>query len=224
VLGGLTVDEQRAVEAHLVTCEPCRAELAELEPIPSCSTWPGPSARSGRTHPPPRRPHRPRPTAPPTAGPAPTATDDGHARSNVAPIRRRRPVLIGAAAALAVAAALVIGVLIARPSDPSFSQPISLQAVGGVPASGTAALRPTGSGTVVRLDLEGLPTGGDVYFECVWSSNRGTHTAGTFRSTPDGSAQVDLVTAALRYPGWTLEIVEHTDGGSSSNTVLQASA
>ena len=34
VLGGLTVDEQHAVEAHLAACPACREELAELDPVP----------------------------------------------------------------------------------------------------------------------------------------------------------------------------------------------
>ena len=34
VLGGLTAEETRAVEAHLRTCEDCRAELRELRDLP----------------------------------------------------------------------------------------------------------------------------------------------------------------------------------------------
>jgi hypothetical protein len=136
--------------------------------------------------------------------------------------------MIGAAAAaVAIAAALLVGVLIGRPSNPSFSSPIALQAVpsaGTTPPSGHASLRPTGAGTVVRLDLDGLSTTDGTFFECLWTSNQGTQSAGTFRSGADGSVHVDLVTAARRYPGWTLVIVEHPAGSPDGQPVLRADA
>ena len=76
-------------------------------------------------------------------------------------------------------------------------------------------MRATDSGTVVRLDLQGLAIDDGSYYECLWTSSQGTQSAGTFRPAADGTVQVDLVTAARRYPGWSLEIVQHApDRGS----------
>ena len=234
VLGGLTVDEQLAVEAHLATCADCRGELAELDPLPVLLDLAG------------AVPAIDAPTvSSPAIGPAPVPTDlpgspaatrlttsSASDRSPTAPTRpdtpRRRQVLVGAVAVMAVAAALGVGVLIGRPAEPSFSAPLALQAVDGpadvVSASGTAALRVTDAGTVVRLDLSDLPNGDGTYFECLWSSSQGAQSAGTFRAGADGSVEVDLLTAARPYPGWSLEIVEHRGGLAEGQPVLRADA
>jgi hypothetical protein len=143
-------------------------------------------------------------------------------------------VLVGAALVVAALAGLALGVRSTRGSTPSFSTPVTLQAVDAPtgPASdpvsvpvGTAAWRATENGTVVRLDLSGLSHEG-TYYECVWISGSGDQSAGTFRAATDGRARVELTTAASRYPGWRLEIRAHTaTGGSPDGTpILQASA
>jgi hypothetical protein len=142
-------------------------------------------------------------------------------------------VLVGAAGVLAIAAALVVGVLIGRPGQPDFGRTIPLQTAAsapdpgssgaGVGPSGTASLRPTDNGTVVRLDLEGLTTDGS-WYECTWTSGQGEQSAGTFHPAADGTANIDLTTAARAYPGWKLTIVEHREGSADGEAVLEASA
>ena len=222
VLGGLTLPEQHAVEVHLAGCPACQAELAELDPLPVLLDLARPVGATPPTAAPvsttaePARAHAPTPV--------PAATDPTPAAVPALASPPRRRVLVGAVAAVALVVALLVGVVIGQPSSPSFSTPIALQAVDGASSSGTAALRVTDAGTVVRLDLTGLTTGDGTYFECLWTSNQGAQSAGTFRAAADGSVQVDLVTAARRYPGWTLEIVEHPAGAADGRAVLRAAA
>ncbi len=142
--------------------------------------------------------------------------------------------LAATAGVLAIAAALVVGVLIGRPDQPDFGRTIPLQTAAAVAPSGsggsasggpsgTAALRPTDNGTVVRLDLAGLPVDGS-WYECTWTSNQGDQSAGTFRPAADGTVHIDLTTAARTYPGWKLTIVEHPQGSPDGEAVLEASA
>jgi hypothetical protein len=204
VLGSLTVAEQEAVEVHLDACPSCRDELAELEAIPVLLDLARP------------------PVVPSGGGGHHTGT------GVAAPRAGRSRVLVGAAAAVAVVAALVVGVLIGRSDQPDFGPPIALEPVAGpaaeaeVTPSGTAALRPTDHGTAVRLDLEGLPAEG-TWYECTWSSGQGERSAGTFRPGADGSVQIDLTTAARIYSGWQLTIVEHQKDVPEGEPVLEAS-
>ena len=217
VLDSLTLAEQQAVEVHLESCSACRAELAELEGIPVLLELARPDAA---TPPPPLVRTEPAPVA---GAAAPTPID--RARSS-----RRSRVLVAAAGALAIAAALIVGVLIGRPDQPDFGRTIPLQTAAAVAPSGpgdgpsgTASLRPTENGTVVRLDLQGLAGDGS-WYECTWTSNQGDQSAGTFRPAPDGSVHIDLTTAARAYPGWKLTIVEHPEGAADGAPVLEASA
>ena len=234
VLGGLTLDEQHEVEQHLASCAACQAELAVLDPLPVMLDLADPrlTAVAPPTTPPAHQPGTRVPSRTP-----PGTSPPGHDDATVEPTPRRlggtRRRAIGlATAALAVAAALIVGVMIGRPSHPSFSSPIALQAVATAPGtatstgvpSGTASLRATDAGTVVRLDLSGLPAADETFFECIWTSNQGTQSAGTFRAGSDGSARVDLLTAARRYPGWTLVIVAHAEGDQDGQPVLHADA
>jgi hypothetical protein len=227
VLGGLTLDEQYAVEAHVAVCPACRAELAELEPIPvllDLATPPATSLTAADWTADPMAGPPTRPPTDPSIDPSP-----GPHRSDG---RRSRRVLVSASAAVAVVAALIVGVMIGRPGEPSFSAPIALQAVSSAPtggaesatATGTATLRSTAAGTVVRLDVSGLEANAGTWFECLWTSGQGAQSAGTFRTSSDGSASVELLTAARPYPGWSLEIVEHPDGRTEGRTVLRAQA
>jgi len=209
VLGNLTLDEQQALEVHLEGCEACRAELGELEGLPILLELARPEAAS------------PRSARPEAGGPEPI-----HRAPEVVGSRRRSRVLVGAGAVLAIAAALIIGVLIGRPDQPAFGRSIPLQTAAAAPvpsAAGEAAFRATDNGTVVRLDLEGLPAEGS-WYECTWSSGQGDQSAGTFRPAADGSVHIDLTTAARLYPGWTLTIVEHPGGAADGRAVLEASA
>ena len=208
VLGGLTPAEQQAFEAHLATCPACRAEVAELDPLPVLLDLARTSTEGAGRH------EEPQPT---------------HERA-LGPARRRGRLLVGATVVIAVLAGVALGVVATRSAPLRFSTPVALQAVappGGAStaASGTAAWRATDSGTVVRLDLSGLAGGGG-YYECLWISGAGVQSAGTFRADGDGRARVDLTTAATRYPGWRLEIRAHPPGASTPDgtTILEAGA
>ena len=219
VLGGLTPDEQRAFEAHLAVCSTCQAELAELDPLPVLLDLARPA---------PDRAALPivAPAPEPPAMPAPVVVPMPAGR---APRGRR---LLVAAAMVVVALLLggAIGAGVTRTDGPRFSTPVALQAVGDaagaspVPA-GSASWRSVDSGTLVRLDLTGLP-GDGTYYECLWISGQGAQSAGTFRPDSDGNVHVDLTTAATKYPGWRLEIRAHPSGdaGGDGVTVLDAQA
>ena len=132
-----------------------------------------------------------------------------------------------------VAALLIgtaVGVGVTRTDGPGFSTPVALQAVGDAtlasPApAGSASWRAIDSGTLVRLDLSGMP-GDGTYYECLWISGQGVQSAGTFRPDSDGNVHVELTTAAAKYPGWRLEIRAHPSGDASDAgvTVLDVSA
>lgn len=216
VLGGLTPAEQHAVEAHLAECSACRAELAELDPVPvllelaaSEPAVAGPG---------------PEPAPEPSAEPAPAAAVVAIAAAPT--VRRRsrtRSFIAGAAVALAIAAAFTVGILIATPSEPGYGAPIALRPVGASSATGTAAVRAGDHGTDVRLVLHHLPGGTNTWYECVWWSASGNRwSAGTFRpgTTPD--TKVELLAAAALRPGWRLAILEHA-GDAAPVTVLQTS-
>jgi anti-sigma factor RsiW len=230
VLGGLTVEEQHALEAHLAECTACRAELSELDPIPVLLEL-----------------------APP-AGPVPVrAVGDGDitvledepallevgaepelelvgasatsATSAAAPVRRlrRRRTLVGATlTSLAMAAAFLVGLAIATPSEPAYSAPVALHAPGpGSPAAGTVAVRADDHGTEVHLVAQNLPATKDVWYECLWWSASGAKwSAGTFKAGPSQTS-VDLRTAAGLHPGWRLAILEHVAGQPVPKTVLE---
>jgi hypothetical protein len=210
VLGGLSVAEQRAFEAHLATCEVCREELDQLDPIPvllALSTDPTP-----------------------VPVPVPVVAT---AESTEAPMSGARPrsavgtrrVLAGiAVSVLAMAAAFLIGLSVAAPTDPGYSQAVALHAAAANPsASGTVAVRPVTHGTEVRLNVRGLPAGSGTYYECLWWSNSGVRSAGTFTVTATGATGVELTTAAELHPGWRLAILEHPGGRSAPVTVLETS-
>ena len=216
VLGSLTLAEQQAVEVHLESCSACRAELAELEGIPVLLDLARPDAAT----PPPPDCRPPRARAPPRSRPHAARSAAG-CRVLVGGRRAGRRRRAGGRCAHRSSRSTRL-----RSHDPAADRS---GAVGVDPASGadgpsgTAALRPTDNGTVVRLDLEGLPDDGS-WYECTWTSNQGDQSAGTFRPAADGTVHIDLTTAARAYPGWKLTIVEHPEGSAEGEAVLEASA
>jgi hypothetical protein len=207
VLGGLTVDEQRAVERHLATCADCRKELAELDPVPVLLTLaadaqpssPGAAAPTEATEPIPLAPHRE---------------------------RRSRGRRVGAALGMvaAVAAAFLIGLVVASPGEAGYGTPVALHAVGGSAAQGTVAVRTADHGVEVRLVVSHLPSGHGTWYECVWWSGGAARSAGSFTSPGQGQHTIDLTTAADLGPGWSLAIVEHPGGRKAGTPVLATSA
>ena len=222
VLGGLSAPEQQAFEAHLAICPTCRVELADLDPLPVLLDL----ARSDPTS----DPDRVSPALP-EAAPVVVPAAVGVPATGAPNARRGRRLLVGAAAvALALLVGGAVGVATTRTDGPRFSAPVTLEAVGDAatasPApAGTASWRAIDSGTLVRLDLSGLP-GDGTYYECLWISGQGVQSAGTFRPDSDGNVHVELTTAATKYPGWRLEIRAHGPdiGHDQGVAVLDVSA
>jgi hypothetical protein len=216
VLGGLTPVEQHAVEAHLAECSACRAELAELDPVPVLLELAAPASAAGTEPDADAEPELVAVAAPAAAG-AIAATSRRSTRRR----SRTRSFLAGTAVAVAMAAAFTVGILIATPSEPGYGAPIALQAVGGSPASGTAAVRAGDHGTDVRLVLHHLPSTTGTWYECIWWSATGRRwSAGTFRPGTRPDTKVELLAAAALHPGWRLAILEHA-GSAAPVTVLQ---
>ena len=112
---------------------------------------------------------------------------------------------------LAVAAAFLVGFVVARPTEPGYGQAVALhRPLGGSHVGpGTVAVRPVDHGTEVRLDVSGLPATTGTWYECMWwSDDRESRSAGTFRSAPVAATQVELTAAAALHPGWRLAILE----------------
>jgi len=215
VLGGLTPDEQRALEAHLAECTACRAELAELDPVPVLLDLAAPAAEAATPE-----PEVGEEPALVVVGAAPTTTPQPAPRR-----RHRRPVLASAGLAVAMVLAFAVGIFVASPSEPAYGAPIALHPVGGSPASGTIAVRAGDHGTDVRLRLDDLPSSPDTWYECVWwSASGGRWSAGTFRPAPANETDVELLAAAKLHPGWSVAILEHVTGHREAVTVLKTSA
>ena len=127
----------------------------------------------------------------------------------------------GAALAVVVAA-FTIGYTVA-PDGETFGPGYALHAVGSSNAAGTASMRVESYGTEVHLDLKGLTGGPGTYYECLWWSNSGVRTAGTFKADTDDRTEVDLVTVPDHRGDWKLQIVEHRPGTKAGVPVLQSS-
>ena len=229
VLGGLTVDEQLALEAHLAECTSCRAELADLDPVPVLLDLAAPVAPSddpavGDDADEPSTEHDREPSAEPVltavgSTRAQAATDTPPAPNPTRP--RRRGVLAAAGVAVAMLLAFAVGLVVAAPSEPAYGAPIALHAVGGSGAAGTVAVRAADHGTEVRLRLRQLPAATGTWYECVWwSDSGGRWSAGTFRPGPTASTDVELLAAAKLHPGWRVAILEHTADRPQPVTVL----
>jgi anti-sigma factor RsiW len=222
VLGGLTVAEQQAVERHLAECAACRAELAELDPVPVLLDLAAePASATDLTD---------ASTGPVPAPAASTAAaprrDTGDApRDELAGRRSRRRRFGALAAAVAgVAAAFLIGFVVATPSETTYGTAHALHPVASASASGTVAVRKVSHGVEVRLVVKDLPAGKGTWYECVWWSGGDARSAGSFTSPGAGSHTIDLTTAADLHSGWRLAILEHADGAAKGVPVLQTSS
>jgi hypothetical protein len=168
VLGGLTPDEHRAVDAHLLVCEPCRSEAEELAVVP------GLLATLRAT---PRR-----------------APADLRQRVLGRPARRRGRVAPALAAAAIVLAALS-GATVARVVDRPPPPDAVLSFSGAEPAGivGEADLRQLPTGVQVDLELAGMQPPEEGYYHAWLLRGERRVSAGTFVGTADGTAAVQLL-------------------------------
>jgi hypothetical protein len=192
VLGALDSDAEKRVREHLATCQECAAAHAELAGIPGLLDL---AVTTGATE----------------DEPLPPAIEerllDRFARERVEqPSRRRRwrpRIALGLSSALAGAAIAVAALVFGLHFEKNAGRPpsqyrLAFEKVGNAPASASAraGLRTTRSGTVVRLWVNGLPSG-DVY-EVFCDAPGWSASAGTFRVDARGDAYVVLTTAVKK--------------------------
>jgi anti-sigma-K factor RskA len=187
VLGAL--EDPTEFEAHLETCEQCRAELAELRGTldvldAGIVRTPAPVGLRAKTM------SAIRATAvrePDGAAPAPAPPADNVISIERARLRRARFVSIAAVAALAV---VVAGVGYRSITREGFAadRTILLSALDGGAARGEARIDDTAAGQVIELTVSGLPDApAGMYYECWWVGPNDADdiqdrvSAGTFR-------------------------------------------
>jgi len=212
VLGTLDASEREAFERHLAGCPSCQRELEELRGTPRLleqATEPVqvPAGLEARVLEAIAREPRPGRARPPAGA--------GRPRPG-----RRSPWALGAAAALAVAFLVGLGLGRALPGGGGQPAPagrtIQLVAAGGSGASGVATVRPERNGQIIELAVRNLPPPATGHFYTCWLvadddtlQHQDRVSVGSFTTSPDGTATVRWETAADlgRYPhlGVTLE-------------------
>ena len=188
LLGGLSTEEEREMEAHLRRCPRCQTELEEV-----------------------RRAHDSLLQAAATGAPPPDlkgwvlARARGEARDEGGNGARagRKLWIAAAAAALLVAAVLGVGVLRAVVGDPSEGLPLT--ATSAAPgASGELRGEEIGQNLRVELEVRGLPELQEgEYYEMWYARKDGTRiSCGTFDVSPGGDATVIMSapTHSVSYP------------------------
>jgi anti-sigma factor RsiW len=156
VLGALDVDERARVEAHVAGCEECRAELAELAPLPGLLR----RVSEADLLRPPEAVSRSGAEAVPDLVPGVVARADRAFREQRAR-RHRRWAVVGVAAALVGGVAVGTGALMADlPAHEAAAAPVVVRAddpITGIHAEVTLHSSPTG--TDLALRLSGVPAG-----------------------------------------------------------------
>ena len=208
ILGTLEPDEAAAFAEHLRSCEDCQNEVVELSSLRALldQALPGPVLPEGlaeRTF----------------AAVAAEASADAVPRRG-----RRRSRLVPAARALAGAAAVVVGLLLAGRTTPAVRE-IALVAADGGPSGTVARLHREDEGIVVDLDVEDLAAAAPGRFYECWYVGDGDQpgrparvSAGTFTLPESGRTTVRMTTAAdrTRYP--RIEVTLEPDDGDPRAT------
>jgi anti-sigma-K factor RskA len=174
VLGALERREAALVRRHLRRCGDCRRTYERLASLPSLIDLLEPSEEGA--------------PEPPSAAGDPVRE---RARWRRRSWRRQPPLHLGLVAVAALAAALAAVSLLTSGGGPPTIR------LWGTTATATVQLKPTVSGTRVRLRAAGLaPTRSDEVYE-VWVIRDGKRiSAGTFSVGPSGKIDVELTTAA----------------------------
>jgi hypothetical protein len=194
LIGSLAPAERAVVDRHLTTCARCRAELAELAPLPGLLARLDPDEARHQTL-------TPSPDLLPRALEA--------VRRQQALDRRR--LLRWRIGALAAAAAAVVGVALAAvpalapTSNPAAPQAVPFTVVAGATATGTGSMQARGWGTALQLDLAGLPPAPG-YQAFATSRDGRTEVAATWGPTAGGRAVVSGATAIQRADLASIEV------------------
>ncbi len=134
----------------------------------------------------------------------------------------RNPMLVAAAVALFVVAAVgvIAGVRSRTDGDVTTVAMAATELAPG--ASGTARVRPTGSGVEITLDLQGLAPAPEGFYYQAWVKGpRGLVTIGTFHARRD-ARNIDLWSGVdlADYPTITVTLQREGDGAESSGQVV----
>jgi hypothetical protein len=190
LLGGLSDEEERELEAHLASSPEDQRELAELREAHEFLSEPSHA-------PPPELKERILSQTGIASDGGASIHDPGVPESGSHHGRRRirRIAAPLVAAGLIVAAFLLGGILSDEmPSPGGQNEAIALSPTGIVPeSSGEVRVAGSGSNYEVELEVERLPEPpGDGFYELWFIGEEGRTSAGTFRTSPDGRATVRL--------------------------------
>jgi anti-sigma factor RsiW len=190
-LGHGTPEERAGVRAHLDGCAACRAELAELAPLPAWLDRVDPDRLDEQPAP---------PAGLGDAVLARIAAEGPRARS-----RRPGRRMLAAAAAVGVAAAGFGAGWLARPvPDPLPLEPVAVQADPGIRA--TADVVPHTWGLEVKLTGEGF-TAGAVYRVVVTAEDGTAVSAGQFLGVGPAELRCNLNSSVLREDAAGFQVV-----------------
>ncbi|GAA1264109.1 hypothetical protein GCM10009609_29110 [Pseudonocardia aurantiaca] len=184
LIGSLAPAERAVVERHLATCERCRAELADLAPLPGLlGRLDADEARNQ--------------TLTPSPDLLPRALEAVR-RERAADRHTLRRWRIGTAVA---AAAAVVAVAIAMAPavlpGPTAAPAVPFTVAAGVTAAGSGSMESRGWGTALQLDLTGLPPASG-YQAYVTARDGHGEVAASWGPTPSGRAVVSGATAIPR--------------------------
>ncbi|QWC84199.1 zf-HC2 domain-containing protein [Nocardioidaceae bacterium] len=189
-LGHLDDAEARAVERHLSTCEVCRAELQDVEPVAARLRELSAETDTGAT---------------------------GARWPSVDRRRRRAPAALAAAlAAAAVVVSLGVGGLLGRASAPSEGPgaPVEAVALGTTPSATTSAPEVTDAGLIAHTwGVELLMSGsgfraGDVYSVRFRSETGAWQPAGEFIGTGGDELDCQMQSGLLREDAVAVQVLD----------------
>ena len=222
VLGVLDPGESGRFETHLESCPQCRQAVVELgtaaQMLKTAADLPGVQLADG-------------PEPPPDLQARTLARVQRAARKSA--WRRWSPRRTLSAAAVVVAAAVAAIALILAQSAPALAITIPLHSHHGITASGQAVAHQAADGWSITLTVHGMPKlRADQFYECWYAGpgNRPGHpdliTAGTFAVSSDGSATVQMWSAAnpRTFPMMEITIELAGDGGQHGQVLLSGTA
>ena len=189
VLGALAPEDRQRFEEHLRTCDRCAASVRELAGLP------GLLARVDA------------PAVVPDAGPPPPELLPAVLR-RVRRGRRIRFAVTTASAAVAVAACVALGVVVALPSsDPVPPPSVAMTALGQFPVRADARLAAFSWGTQVDMTCSytGGRSGGEYVLVAVSRAGEESQLA-TWKAVPDNTARLSIGTALRQSDLAALEV------------------
>lgn len=241
VLGALTPAEREDVERHVARCDRCRAELAELAPLPGLLNLARPddipSGDADDVRPSPRLleslmaaadgGHEGRSGSTPT----PRADHGRHrgasrppgrrerARPAVRPARRRVWLVAVGAAAGAMVVAAVAWLVVALGGSPDDVGPAGLVASATDPVTNVAAtveLTPVGDGTDVAVRITGVPSGQECDLVVVTTDGD----SGVAKTWTVGDDYTDGPASVTGHVRFTTDAIDRLDVTTTDDRVL----